>query len=253
MTDLPEPTPQRDLAERTSQRDVAERTSQRDLAERRAPAERLPHSDLRAADADREQVAAVLREAAAEGRLDLSELDERLSRVYAAKTYGELEPLIGDLPAAGMSVPAARLGPSVPATHLPTSGGGVAFMSEFKRQGRWAVARRFRCLAFWGGGKVDLREAVFAQGPVKIRAFAIMGGIDVIVSEETNLHVTGIGIMGGFDQGASGAGAPGAPTVIVSGFSFWGGVSVKRRPMPAELKRRKAERKAKEGNGPGAD
>lgn len=236
MTDQPEQAPQRDLVERAPQR---------------APAERLPHSDLRAADADREQVAAVLREAAAEGRLDLSELDERLSQVYAAKTYGELEPIIGDLPDAGMPVPAARLGPSVPAAHLPTSGGGVAFMSEFKRQGRWAVARRFRCLAFWGGGKVDLREAVFTQGAVKIRAFAIMGGIEVIVSEETNLHVTGIGIMGGFDQGASGAGAPGAPTVIVSGFSFWGGVSVKRRPMPAELKRRKAERKGKELKGPG--
>jgi hypothetical protein len=221
MTDLPERTPQRDLAERTA------------------------HHDLRAADADRERVAAVLRAAAAEGRLDLSELDERLSRVYAAKTYGELEPLTGDLPDSGVPVPAPSAVPGTPVTHLPTSGGGVAFMSEFKRQGRWAVGRRFRCLAFWGGGKVDLREAVFTQGAVKIRAFAIMGGIDIIVPEDTNLHVTGIGIMGGFDQGASGAGAAGAPTVIVAGFSFWGGVSVKRLPSPAELKRRKAERKAK--------
>jgi hypothetical protein len=225
MTELPERMPQRDLAERS------------------------PLSDMRAADADRERVAEVLRQAAAEGRLDLSELDDRLSRLYAAKTYGELEPLIGDLPEVGMPVPAPRAGPGVPVTHLPTSGGGVAFMSEFKRQGRWAVARRFRCVAFWGGGKVDLREAVFTQGALKIRAFAIMGGIDVIVSEDTNLHVNGIGIMGGFDQGASGAGAPGAPTVIVSGFSFWGGVSVKRQPSPAEVKRRKAERKAKDVKG----
>jgi hypothetical protein len=203
--------------------------------------ERVQHRDLRAADADRERVAAVLREAAAEGRLDLGELDERLSRVYAARTYGELEPLTNDLPSAALAVPSPRPTPAVPAGHLPTSAGGVAILGEFKRQGRWAVASRFRCFAFWGGGTVDLREAVLTQGAVKIRAVALMGGIDVILPEDANVHVTGVGIMGGFDQGASGAGAPDAPTIVVSGFAFWGGVSVKRRPTPAEEKRRKAD------------
>ena len=50
--------------------------------------------------------------------------------------------------------------------------------------------------------------------------------------------------MGGFDHRASGAGAPGAPRVVVKGFTFWGGVDVKRRPPEEEVKRRKAERKA---------
>jgi hypothetical protein len=204
--------------------------------------ERIHHRELRAADADRERVAALLREAAAEGRLDLGELDERLSRVYAAKTYGELEPLVGDLPGA-LAVPSVPPGPALRVSHPPASSGGVAIMSEFKRQGRWAVARRFNCLAFWGGGTIDLREALLTQGEVKIRAVAIMGGIEVIVPEDATVHVTGVGIMGGFDQGATGAGAPGAPRITVAGFSFWGGVSVKRRPSVEELKRRKAERK----------
>lgn len=52
----------------------------------------------RAGDADRDRVAAVLREAHAEGRLDLDELSERLEAAYRAKTYGELEVLTGDLP-----------------------------------------------------------------------------------------------------------------------------------------------------------
>jgi hypothetical protein len=53
---------------------------------------------LRAADADRQFVAERLRAALDEGRLDLSEYDERLQRTYAAKTYGELDQLLDDLP-----------------------------------------------------------------------------------------------------------------------------------------------------------
>jgi hypothetical protein len=53
---------------------------------------------LRAADADRDAVAATLRRAHAEGRLDASELEERLGRCYAAKTVAELDRLVDDLP-----------------------------------------------------------------------------------------------------------------------------------------------------------
>jgi hypothetical protein len=53
---------------------------------------------LRAADEDREAVAAVLREQHAAGRLDTDELQERMDRCYAARTLGELDGLLGDLP-----------------------------------------------------------------------------------------------------------------------------------------------------------
>lgn len=55
--------------------------------------------ELRAADSDREKVAERLRRALEEGRLDLNEYDDRLGRAYAAKTYGELDGLLTDLPA----------------------------------------------------------------------------------------------------------------------------------------------------------
>ena len=55
-------------------------------------------TELRAADADRETVAAALRRAHEEGRLDTTELEERLERCYAAKTTGELDALVADLP-----------------------------------------------------------------------------------------------------------------------------------------------------------
>jgi hypothetical protein len=55
-------------------------------------------ASLRASDKDRESAAEVLREAAGEGRLSMTELDERLDAVYEAKTYADLEPIIRDLP-----------------------------------------------------------------------------------------------------------------------------------------------------------
>lgn len=60
---------------------------------------------VRASDADREKVVDQLRLAMNEGRLSLHEFDERLQRVYAAKTYGELTPLLSDLPAQRNSRP----------------------------------------------------------------------------------------------------------------------------------------------------
>jgi fatty acid desaturase len=55
-------------------------------------------NDVRASDAEREQVAEALRTHAAAGRLDAEELDERMGRALAARTRAELEPLVADLP-----------------------------------------------------------------------------------------------------------------------------------------------------------
>lgn len=55
-------------------------------------------SRMRAADTDRERVAEQLRSAHADGRLDLTEYDERVQQAWAARTYGELEALTVDLP-----------------------------------------------------------------------------------------------------------------------------------------------------------
>ena len=57
-----------------------------------------PTPVMRAGDTDREVVAEILRTALGEGRLDLHEVDERLTRTYAARIYAELEPIVADLP-----------------------------------------------------------------------------------------------------------------------------------------------------------
>ena len=79
----------------------------------------MPDPHLRAADADRSAVAAVLGQHMAAGRLTLEEYDERLARAYAAKTYGDLAQLTADLPATPRP-PAPRPGPA-PAPAAPGS------------------------------------------------------------------------------------------------------------------------------------
>lgn len=65
----------------------------------------MGRDEMRAADADRQAVADKLKAALDEGRLDLHEYDERLQRAYAAKTYGDLDDLLTDLPTTPRPVP----------------------------------------------------------------------------------------------------------------------------------------------------
>jgi hypothetical protein len=70
---------------------------------------------MRASDRERESALAVLRMAAAEGRLSVEELDERTAAAYGAATRGELDALLDDIPRpAPESAPAQRRRPRFP-------------------------------------------------------------------------------------------------------------------------------------------
>jgi hypothetical protein len=94
--------------------------------------ESMGRDDMRAGDTDRKAVADQLKVALDEGRLDLSEYDERLQRTYAAKTFGDLHGLLDDLPgtvpAAASAVQPATLPPTAPASPAgaPVRGRDVA-------------------------------------------------------------------------------------------------------------------------------
>ncbi|ARF72772.1 hypothetical protein B7C62_11180 [Kitasatospora albolonga] len=207
---------------------------------------------MRASDADRERIAESLREAVAEGRLDMDEFEQRLESAYKARTHGELEPLVQDLPAPGTAVAPVGSAAPVPlrgsAASWPariggtaTSKGAFAFWGGFNRKGRWTVGRKFTAFAMWGGGEIDLREANFEDGEIVIRCFAIMGGVHVTAPPELNVDVRGVGIMGGFGEGSNedGEPAPDAPRVRITGFALMGGVGVERKRTKAELRRLK--------------
>jgi hypothetical protein len=66
--------------------------------------------NVRVGDADRDAIAAQLREHYADGRLTLDELNERLDHAFAAKTTADLDAVMRDLPHVPRSVGAPLVG-----------------------------------------------------------------------------------------------------------------------------------------------
>ncbi|MFC4503021.1 MULTISPECIES: DUF1707 and DUF4190 domain-containing protein [Streptomyces] len=77
-----------------------------------------------ASHADRERAVDVLRAGFSEGRLQQDEFTKRVERAYQARTVGELQLVVSDLPQGPMAVqpslaPPPGFGPPVPRTFLP--------------------------------------------------------------------------------------------------------------------------------------
>ena len=183
--------------------------------------------ELRASDADRERVAQILHKAMGEGRLEVHELEERLKTLYAAKTIGELAPLTADLPVQSAHPPATQRVVSKRIGGIPTSNASIAILSRADRRGPWVVPPRYTAVALLGGVDLDLTEAHFAEPETVINVVAIMGGVDIIVPEDVNARVDGVGILGAFDNRAGSQAPEGSPLVRITGIALMGGVDVK--------------------------
>ncbi|RAG84164.1 hypothetical protein DN069_18065 [Streptacidiphilus pinicola] len=187
--------------------------------------------DLRASDADRERVAAALRDAYAEGRLDAEEHSQRLDAAYAAKTLGELVPLTRDLPAHDRVQPQSVAAPASAQEPAPVSGSNeiVAIFGGSVRKGRFRAGRFMRAKAIFGGIEIDLTEAVFDAPELVIEVNAIFGGVEVKVPDHVSLHGGGSGIFGGFEVREEEGTDPNGPVVTVRGKAVFGGVAASRR------------------------
>jgi uncharacterized protein DUF1707 len=193
-------------------------------------------SQMRISDADRHQVAEVLREAAGEGRLDLDELGERLEATYAARTYADLVPITRDLPA---QRPAQAHVPQVAPGQATRYDSSVAIMSGVDRKGIWEVGPTHSAFCVMGGIDIDLRQAVFTSPEVVITANTLMGGVDIIVNEHTRVVVDGAGIMGTFEQARDKVEpqlSQSSPVVRVRGVAIMGAVTVVRKGPPRQRK-----------------
>lgn len=191
-------------------------------------------ADIRASDADRDQVAELLGHALAEGRLTTEEHADRVGRGYAAKTRGELRALVRDLPSPGAEDPPAVAGHAYGTAPGPPAGtaaaGGenmVAIFGGATRHGRWRVGPRLNIYLMFGGAEIDLTEAVFEQQEVVINVFGLFGGAEVKVPDNISVSGGGTGIFGGFDVPPRQADDPSAPIVVLKGFAMFGGAAVK--------------------------
>ncbi len=81
---------------------------------------------MRAADADRDRVVEFLNGAYTEGRLTKDEYDERLEQALSARTYGDLDLLIADLPAAHATMAPPATGTSVEPAEARTNNLAIA-------------------------------------------------------------------------------------------------------------------------------
>jgi hypothetical protein len=145
------------------------------------------HRELRMSDADRERVVNRLNAAVAEGRLTLAEFEERVDGVLRARTYGEIEPYVADLPTlAGGAVAPAR-----DTIELRNHA------STLKRTGRWAVPRRIAVHSNAGSVKLDFRQAVIAHRVVEIDLRVVAGSVTIVVPPGATADIDAVDTFAG--------------------------------------------------------
>jgi hypothetical protein len=199
-----------------------------------------PLPDLRASDADREHTAELLRRAAGEGRLDVDELEERLSAVYATRTQRELETLTADV-----VVPEdRRRTPRLPVRHGEDGTRWlVSVMSGHDRKGRWRVGTNLKVINVMGGSDIDFNDAELADNVVTVTVFSLMGGASIRVPDGLNVEVSDFALMGGNDTKIGNERPdPGGPTLRIRLISIMGGSDVKRGRKLSRAEKRELRR-----------
>jgi hypothetical protein len=136
---------------------------------------------MRVSHEDRDHVAEQLRVAAGDGRLDADELDERLEAALTARTYGELEVLLTDLPTA--SAPAA-VSASVPVPEAKELVQLKVSHSNIVRDGRWVVPRRLEVENRHGNVVLDFSNAIISQPTLDLSISVGHGNIVLLVPPE---------------------------------------------------------------------
>lgn len=188
------------------------------------PDEEAGAPDIRASDAERDEVVRQLSEHAGTGRLTLDEFEQRMGLAYAATTRADLARLTADLPATAKPREGRR----------PPTRWVVSLMGGVEKKGRWRIGRQLTAIAVMGGAELDLRHAEMDAEDVAIAAFALMGGVDIYVPDTVEMDVAGSALMGGYgERGSTRAPRPGGPRVRIRAYALMGGIDVWRLPDEA--------------------
>lgn len=196
------------------------------------------------------------------GRLSVDEYDRRSAVARHAASTLDLRQLLDDLTVPAASSPAAAPAPApaparmaavapaaprapappvarapgapaIRSTHSTLTEGEsdfvFALMSGSVREGDWDPPPTVHALAIMAGVKLDFREATFPDETVHVHAYAVMGGISIIVPPDVHVTVRGLGLMGGFSTFRRSSPGPDAPRLHIDGFALMGGVDVKVR------------------------
>ncbi|MDP9845901.1 DUF1707 SHOCT-like domain-containing protein [Streptosporangium lutulentum] len=189
--------------------------------------EPLHRGELRVSHADREAVVERLSEAAAEGRIDLTELDTRLEQALNARTYADLAPLTADLP------PAVALDPGQP---LTLKGG----FHGAERVGRWRVPSKITAYGGMAGVKLDFTRTDCRLPEVEVEAHGQMAGVTIVIPEGWAAETTGMDPgLGGLRDKTTPDRLSGTPLIRLVGTGGPAGVVIRH---PNGLERRRLRR-----------
>jgi hypothetical protein len=189
------------------------------MSPRRAP------RDLRASDADRDRVLALLADAVSDGRLTIDEHAERVQRACTARTLGELADLTADLVVA--SAQPVRL-----------DGGRVisGIFGPARRDGRWVVPETLTVTAMFGEVEVDLTQAILQAPRVQLLATVIGGRLRLVVPDGVSVVVTAPAVLGRRRGGTPPPVTPDMPVIEVRGMVLGGEIIVRTPPKPRRFR-----------------
>ncbi len=180
---------------------------------------RLPA--MRASDADRDEVAAVLSQALSDGRLTTAEHADRLEAAYNARTVAELTPLTEDLPAVapGNAWPAAVERRVI-----------AARCSKVTRRGRWVAARRTALRGMFGALIIDLSDAVLPGREIELDVRAFCAKVIVRLPERAQVVDDGAAVFSKRVVSAhNGDDAEAGPVLRVVGNAYFSKVIISRK------------------------
>jgi hypothetical protein len=193
-------------------------------SETSGPRANLPQ--VRVSDTEREAVVTRLNDATGEGRLTLEEFTERVSAALAARTQGDLDVLVTDLPVHAMGAvarPASYPSPS-PGPRISQ----ITPIGSVKRSGRWRLDRDMEIGTVVGSVKLDLRQADIASAVVDMHVRATVGSVKIWIPQGIAVDVDGTSVLGSRTI-ADSAIIPGAPLLRLHIDTVVGSVKVYRR------------------------
>mgnify|MGYP003632477145 CR=1 FL=1 len=206
---------------------------------------------------ERERCVEVLSEAFSMDLLDVDEFERRVDLAHKADTVSALVALRDDIRDLDVKTEAALViaedveRQQALSLAQPKSGWCVGIMGGAERKGQWRVPQKLRAAAVMGGIEIDFREAIFPPGVSTLHVLACMGGVDIIVPPNLAVECNGMGIMGGFEsmERSPVVPDPGQPLLRISGVAVMGGFGVATRLVGETArdarKRRKVERRAR--------
>ena len=185
---------------------------------------------LRLSHADRDQMVEILRDAAADGRLDMDELEERVERALTARTFADLEPLVADLPVAAPAPPTVRA-PAPTAQADEEVQRWQVHGQQLRREGAWMVPRIIELEVHGGSARLDYTVAQLpAGGQSTLRISTHGGSVRLTVPPGIAVDLSGISTHGGrVRDNASRHAVPGAAVthvITVTGSTHGGSVRV---------------------------